>query len=110
MHNNDGSGGGEKSYGGTSYVATTPTATHQQQQHHHQQRNGQHHHHLQMLRNISGNANILDGAGAFLTQTAYHLDGGHDYSTDDNSEVEDDEDDDCSDVDIVGDSKLYHMT
>ncbi|XP_067620474.1 brain-specific homeobox protein [Eurosta solidaginis] len=57
--------------------------------------------HLQMLRNIScGN---LDNAVGFLQ---------HDYSTDDYSAIDDEEevDDEGSDVDIVGDTKLYHLT
>ncbi|XP_039950971.1 brain-specific homeobox protein [Bactrocera tryoni] len=60
-----------------------------------------HQQHLQMLRNISGGQ--LENAMGFLQ---------HDYSTDDYSDVDDDEeeDDDGSDVDIVGDTKLYHLT
>ncbi|XP_054744346.1 brain-specific homeobox protein [Anastrepha obliqua] len=60
-----------------------------------------HQQHLQMLRNISGGN--LDNAVGFLQ---------HDYSTDDYSDVDDDEEDDdeSSDVDIVGDTKLYHLT
>ncbi|XP_018788399.1 PREDICTED: brain-specific homeobox protein [Bactrocera latifrons] len=60
-----------------------------------------HQQHLQMLRNISGGQ--LENAMGFLQ---------HDYSTDDYSDVDDDEEDedDGSDVDIVGDTKLYHLT
>lgn len=60
-----------------------------------------HQQHLQMLRNISGGQ--LENAMGFLQ---------HDYSTDGYSDVDDDEeeDDDGSDVDIMGDTKLYHLT
>ncbi|XP_011193586.2 brain-specific homeobox protein [Zeugodacus cucurbitae] len=76
--------------------------THSQQLLHGGHNVATHHQHLQMLRNISGGQ--LDNAMGFLQ---------HDYSTDDYSDVDDDEeeeDDDGSDVDIVGDTKLYHLT
>ncbi|XP_061390747.1 brain-specific homeobox protein [Musca vetustissima] len=96
----------------------------QQQQHHHHHPQLPHshphhasHHQLQMLRSISSNGHVMtDGNGALGGGGA----GGgigfihNDYSTDDYSDLEDedmDDDGEGSDVDIVGDSKsLYHLT
>ncbi|TMW53894.1 hypothetical protein DOY81_000951 [Sarcophaga bullata] len=88
---------------GNSIENENKSSSHQHPPHQHHQHS---HHQLQILRNMSSNGHNLDGGGGmgFLQ---------HDYSTDDYSDLDDDDmasDEEGSDVDIIGDTKLYNLT
>uniref|UniRef100_A0A1B0G0D3 Homeobox domain-containing protein n=1 Tax=Glossina morsitans morsitans TaxID=37546 RepID=A0A1B0G0D3_GLOMM len=67
-----------------------------------------HHQHLQMLRNITNGNHNLDSTVSFLHHHSTVSDFNSDLDSDTDTDADDGENSD--DIDIVGDTKLYHLT
>ncbi|KAL9927617.1 brain-specific homeobox [Glossina fuscipes fuscipes] len=67
-----------------------------------------HHQHLQMLRNITNGSHNLDSTVSFLHHHSTVSDFNSDLDSDTDTDADDGENSD--DIDIVGDTKLYHLT